>query len=292
MWSSDEYFAKAIVYGRRASSANLDQVTRGLFLSISLEMVAKALLCKAHPAFLADNEKIDDAIKSANSLLVPKTLNMSRVLDRLAIIHPELRHRLVEDLKKFVSERNNELHSSDHSFESMGEKYWLPLVVNGIAHLTDLLGHSANSFLDNSLFEMSSKFQNENKLDTEKRVDSLISSAKGKWNSLPESQKSLLRASIRPGNLVEHVLCPACESQLTVIHGSVPLDSSLSQRNGSWERVRLFEVLRVRCEACAFALNDPHEILFAGLPEDVSTVEYLTWDEAYEEGFYEEYGDE
>lgn len=39
-------------------------------------------------------------------------------------------------------------------------------------------------------------------------------------------------------------------------------------------------------------LNDPHEIEFAGLPEEVSTVEHLSWDEAYDEGFYEEYGDE
>lgn len=217
---------------------------------------------------------------------------MSKALDRLAIIHPELRHRLAEDLKKFVSERNNELHSSDHSFESMGEKHWLPLVINGIAHLTDLLGHSADSFIDDLLFEMSSKFQNENKLDTEERVNNVIAVAKGKWNSLPEAQKSALRANIKPGDFLETLLHPACDSQLTVILGGEPLAATLSQRNGSWEKQKVFVVLRVRCEACAFVLNDPHEIEFARLPEEVSTVEHLSWDEAYDEGFYEEYGDE
>lgn len=55
---------------------------------------------------------------------------------------------------------------------------------------------------------------------------------------------------------------------------------------------KVFVVLRVRCEACAFVLNDPHEIEFARLPEEVSTVEHLSWDVAYDEGFYEEYSDE
>jgi hypothetical protein len=290
MWGSDDFVGKAMVYGRRASATDADEVARGLFLSICLEMLAKALLAKEHPAFIANTDKIEAALKTTSSPINAKTLPLSQVMDRLVIVHPGLRHRLVEDLKKFIAERNSEMHSSEHSFESRGEKQWLPLVVNGIGHLADLLGKSEHSFITAALILKSSDYQNQNSAEREARVDDAIKVAKNYWNGLPAAQKSLLSASAKVENYNERLACPACESNLTVAVGTNPIDSSLAQKNGELERLNVFEVIRVRCTACGFALNDPYEISFAGLPEEVSSTEVLSWDEM--EGFFEEYGDD
>ena len=61
---------------------------------------------------------------------------------------------------------------------------------------------------------------------------------------------------------------------------------------GGWERLCVFEIYRVRRKPCGFALNDPQELAVVGLPDEVTTYQTLDWDDLYDEGYYEEYGDE
>ena len=292
MWTSDEFIGKAMIYGQKASDINIDETTRGLFLSITLEMLAKGLLARAHPSFIAAPKDIVEALKAAASDKPTNTLQMGQVLDRLALIHPELRHRLVDDLKQFINERNAEIHSSRSSFESLGEKRWLPLVVNGIAHMADLLEKPGNPFLGKELISRSGDFQNQNAKEREERVTQVINTVRGQWNRIPEDEKQALRAGVLPSEYNEQVVCPVCGSNLTLSVGLEPVSQEVLRREGEWDRLSVFEINRVRCKPCGFALNDPHELAVVGLPDEVTTYQTLDWDDLYDEGYYEEYGDE
>ncbi len=294
MWDADDFLAKAKNYGARASANGVDEVARGLFISICLEMLAKAVLARQHPAFVSDQEKIDDALRAWKSGLKSKTLFLSKVLERLAIVHPEIRHRLVRDLQRFVESRNSEVHSSNSSFESIGEKYWLPLVVDGIAHLADLLGEEPERFISRELIEKSSAYRNGNSAELKERVEALLKAAELDWKKVKEDQKAIdLKRAVADSKFSDHPQCPACrQSLLNVTPSPSPIATTVSRTVRDLERSSQFEVLRVTCPVCAFALNDPHEISVAGLPEELTLIEPLSWDELYQEEYFEEYGDE
>jgi ribosomal protein S27E len=293
MWNKQDFIAKAIMYGQRASRPDCDSAERGLLLSICLEMLAKGALAKEHHTLLsADTKAIKQALNVTASEYVVRTASLSEVIDRLVALHPSLRLRTVEDLKRFNEWRNVEIHTSMHSFESQGEERWLPLATTGIEHLCDVLGLDETAVISSALAEKSSEYQKQSHDALMALVERVKRDAQTKWNSTPDSEKEMLKKAAKNRTAFENVECPVCSSDLLLITTQAPIDTSVQHTKQGIEKVSIHSLKRVRCPACAFSLNNPEELSIASIPEEVSAQEFLDWDELYEAGYIEEYGDE
>ena len=59
-WSSDSLYSKAKLYAQRANDEPVDSALFGLWMSLSLELLARAALAQIHPALLADPKEPDN----------------------------------------------------------------------------------------------------------------------------------------------------------------------------------------------------------------------------------------
>jgi hypothetical protein len=223
---------------------------------------------------------------------VVRTATFSEVIDRLVALHPSLRLRLVEDLKRFNDWRNAEIHTSVHSFESQGENRWLPLATTGIEHLCDVLAIQETSILSKEITVKSAEYQKQSRDALSALVDNVMRTARIKWNELPVDERTARINAAKNTTAFEAVSCPVCFSELRLIPNQNPIDSTVRQIKEGIERQSVYSLKRVRCDACGFALRNSEEISAALLAEEVVSREVLDWDQIFELGYVEEYGDE
>jgi ribosomal protein S27E len=143
-----------------------------------------------------------------------------------------------------------------------------------------------------TLAEKSSDYQKKSHDALTSLVGRVKHEAQTKWSNTPDADKEMLQKAAKNRTPFENVECPVCSSDLLLITNQIPIDTSVQHTKQGIEKVSIHSLKRVRCPACAFSLNNPDEISIASIPEEVSAVEFLDWDELYEAGYVEEYGDE
>jgi hypothetical protein len=86
-WSSDSLYSKAKLYAQRANDELVDSALFGLWMSLSLELLARAALAQIHPALLADPKEPDN-IQYAFGIIpknVPKSIQAKAVFARCPV---------------------------------------------------------------------------------------------------------------------------------------------------------------------------------------------------------------
>ena len=292
MWDSQAFIGKAKLYGDMSSRSENTDSELGIFLSICIEMLAKAALSKEHPALLAGKDHLISALRPTANEYSVHAASVSDILARLAALHLGPKSRIIRDLEKLISYRNAEIHSSINSFESTGKKLWLPLAVSGIRYLADLIKMEDTYFLSAELLELADDLIDLNQSELHQRVQREISEARHAWNSLTPEQKQLNRLHANAISDFEVIKCPVCESSLRITPEARPIDSTIERTRDGYERVNAYQLKMAHCSACGLGLNTAQELVAATISDTAFKIESVELDDLYELGFYEEYGDE
>ena len=199
-WSAESLYNKAKVFAVRALDESIESALFGFWMSLTLEMLARAALAHIHPALLADPREPDN-IQYAFGVIpkgVPKSIQAKALFARCSVFVPGFTDKMSGHCLIMADRRNSELHSGAAAFEGIDNSKWLPSTYEV---LEVLLNHMHRDFTD-LLGEGHAKFAAkmlEDRRNTMKRdVQEKIAAAKKYfWNLSSQSKVNFLRRPVR-----------------------------------------------------------------------------------------------
>jgi hypothetical protein len=296
VWDSEQYWKKAVRYAETASDTERDPWERPFWLSLALEFLARASLTKIHPALNADPEG-----EGANLLYAfgfelkgqPKSLPIHAVFLRLQKILPETFTKPRREFRDYFSNlRNQELHTSDLSFESLSETKWLARCYDVCSvlcehlgkALVDLFGEEATSaeglikaLKADKLTAVKSKIAAHNKVFKEKEE---------KERNQIAGQQAMLSAEW--SRTQTKVNCPACTSWAR-LQGTVERVSRPIYDGGELYVKNVVMANRMECKACGLVLADIDELHIAEIEPHFEYNEVTDLHDYHESDFGQEY---
>lgn len=103
----------------------------GLWSSLVLEQLCRAVVANVSPALLADKSNWNNLYFALGhtptaTKFVPKSITTAEVLDRLETVCPNFTPEMKTFCLKHTAARNEELHTGGMPFEGIGTASWLP----------------------------------------------------------------------------------------------------------------------------------------------------------------------
>jgi len=275
-WSAESLYNKAKVFAVRALDESIESALFGFWMSLTLEMLARAALAHIHPALLADPREPDN-IQYAFGVIpkgVPKSIQAKALFARCSVFVPGFTDKMSGHCLIMADRRNSELHSGAAAFEGIDNSKWLPSTYEV---LEVLLNHMHRDFTD-LLGEGHAKFAAkmlEDRRNTMKRdVQEKIAAAKKYFGNLssqskaelPEKAGPAITKWVKENRLRRNCTCPACTlpagmSGETV--GRTPV--RINEEDGTIQReVRVLPNV-LMCPSCGLDLKGYQEMNEAGL---------------------------
>lgn len=316
-WSTDSLYSKAKLYALRAHDEPVESALFGFWMSLSLELLARAALAHVHPALLADPREPDN-IQYAFGIVpkgVPKSIQAKALFARCSVFIPGFTDRMSAHCLIMADRRNSELHSGAAAFEGIDNSKWLHATyeVMGVllAHMkrdfSDFLGAEHDGFAAEVL---------KGRRDTIKReVQERLAEARKFYGEQTAAWKADCAAKavtaidgwIKANQLRRTCKCPAC-SMTAVMSGETASRSPVrinESSNTITREVRVLPNLLI-CVFCRLKLNGYQEMHEAGLgtiykiEEDVDPIEffgivpeeYVDVDELIRNHYADEYNNE
>lgn len=317
-WLPNDLLAKAKLYAARANDEAFESALFGFWMSLSLELLARAALSKIHPALLADPSQ-EGNIHYAfgiNPKGNPKSVAAKAVFARCSIFVEGFTDQMSGHCLVLADRRNKELHSGEAAFENIENSTWLPqtfeifdvLLTHVDLTFSDFLGQDAAKVAEGMLAH-----RNEQLL---KEVKERIAAAKNSFGKLDgnvkadriEKAKLSTQAWVKEGTLREAHDCPSCGFK-GALSGEA-LDRGPTKICGaSGAIVREVRALpnAFGCAVCGLKLNGYQELLQAGMgkafvveeeedpieffgiiPEEHVDIDKLVRDYVYEEEYNNE----
>src|SRR6266403_2117439 len=146
-WSSESLYGKAKLYAQRAHDEPVESAQFGFWMSLSLELLARAALAQIHPVLLADPKEPDN-IQYAFGIIpknVPKSIQAKALFARCSVFIAGFTDKMSGHCLIMADRRNSELHSGAAAFEGIDNSKWLPSTYEVI---DVLLTHLKRDFTD------------------------------------------------------------------------------------------------------------------------------------------------
>jgi hypothetical protein len=273
-WSPETLYSKAKVFAARAHDEPIESGLFGFWMSLTLEMLARAALAHVHPALLADPREPDN-IQYVFGIVpkgVPKSVQSKTVFARCSVFVPGFTDKMSGHCLVMADRRNSELHSGAAAFEGIDNSKWLPatfevfeVLLNHMKRdLADLLG-------DHAGFAM--RVLNDRRDSIKREVQEKLAAARKYFAELtPESRADLAEkvgtaiAGWAKGNSLRRTCqCPACD-MVAGMSGETVGRSPARIDEGGGSITREVRVLpnALRCPSCKLELNGYQEMNEAG----------------------------
>jgi N-terminal domain of anti-restriction factor ArdC len=146
-WECDALYNKAKVFAQRAHDEPVDSSLFAFWMSLSLELLARAALSQVHPVLLADPREPDNIHYAfgINPKGVPKSIPAKALFSRCSIFVPGFTDNMSAHCLIVAERRNTELHTAAAAFEGIDNSKWLPATYEV---LEVLLTHLKRDFQD------------------------------------------------------------------------------------------------------------------------------------------------
>lgn len=153
-WSEEALFTKAIVYVDEMQKHPADDWQFGLWASLSLELLARAVLAHISPTLLAsrkDWRHVYHALGHSPTAVrfTPSSVLSNEVLSMLKEIVPAFTDELADACLKILVRRNAELHTGEEAFAGIGTSGWLPHFYMSCKVLLEFMGKKLEDLFDN-----------------------------------------------------------------------------------------------------------------------------------------------
>lgn len=266
-WNYENLWEKAKKYFDKGLKEGPNSEYFELWLSLGLELLARATLAKIHPSLLAGQEDDKNFLHAwgfHKKKGKPWSIPITTVFNRCEIIITKFTEAELKFCKILTEKRNAELHSGESPFGGNLKPHFLPefymvckiLTESQEKTLSDLLGKKEAKIADNLIEAANQKHT--------RQVKDLIKKHKKEFDALKLEEKlkkqkeSKEIAQQLSGSMKEEV-CPSCGAS-AVIKGKIV--KHLEPRVGDDKIIKptIYLPTKFKCKCCGFALNGFSEI--------------------------------
>ncbi|ASK87274.1 hypothetical protein [Sphingorhabdus sp. SMR4y] len=312
-WGRDHLFDKAKLYSQRAGEQDFNSAMYGFWMSLSLELLARAALAKIHPVLLADptNEGNIHYVFGINPKGNPRSVAAKAVFARCSVLIDKFTDKMSGHCLLMADRRNKELHSGAAAFENIPSDNWLPATFEVFEVLLEHLGSSLDDFLGNEHAGVAKGMLQDRRDHIEKEVKDRVSVASKAFASQDgkakaqriETAAAALKNWENESPLGQIVDCPACGLPAAITGESVnrgPL--KVSEDDGTLTREVRVLPNKFACPTCGLKMDGYQELLqvnlgkvftseededpiefFGIIPEDHVDIDKLLEDRYYDE---------
>ena len=288
-WDKDSLLTKAEVFFDRANNEDQDDIFYGLYCTMGVELLIRAVVSNVSPALLADPKDQNNILHVFNlgGQAAKKSIPTSQALAICRKIVPEINDDTNKVISAMINRRNEEVHTGTAAFKEYQTNQWQVefyrfcklLAVNLGADLTVLFGK------DNS--EAASLMIDESDKQVTKTVKDNIQAFKKVFMAKPDLDKDSLAASAEnSASLLSYkghhkVVCPACECAASV-KGKEYGKEIIEHKEGEIITRRTVMPINFKCSACGLSLSGYGEVNAAGLGTHYKSRVTMTPEEYYE----------
>jgi hypothetical protein len=270
-WSSDSLYNKAKLYAQRAHEEPVESALFGFWMSLSLELLARAALAEIHPVLLAD-PKHQDNIHYAFGIIpenVPKSIQAKTVFARCSVFIHGFTDKMSGHCLIMADRRNSELHSGAAAFEGIDNSKWLPATYEAIEALLKHLNRSLTDFLGGEHGPVAVEALKDRRDTIKKEVQEKLSAARkffGEQSPEWRAERGAMAAQavdslVKASRLARVCTCPACKNKAIISGESVARSPvRIDEAEGTIKReVRVLPNL-FRCPFCKLHLSGFQEL--------------------------------
>ena len=279
-WSKEALLNKAQLYAEEMLSFSHDDWQFALWSSLSLELLARAAQSAFSPILAADLQNwnnllyaLDIEPKAAN--FRAKSVDISRVLERLQELIPEFTPELEGFCKGHIDRRNEELHSGGTPFVTGSNNRWLPTYYRACAVLLESMGDSLERFLGTTEATLARKLIAAALDESAQSIRREVNAHQVVWGNNTEDEKERLtiQSSAWATRQTGHrVSCPACSCN-AIVSGSAIAPPLQSIDGDSITETQEYLPSKFECVACrlkifglpqlnAVSLGNPYKATF------------------------------
>lgn len=274
-WSADSLYNKAKLFARRAHEEAVASALFGFWMSLSLELLARAAIASIHPVLLADPQQQDN-IHYAFGIIPknpPKSIQAKTLFARCSVFIIGFTDKMSGHCLIMADRRNSELHTGAAAFEGIDNSKWLPQTYEVVEVL---LTHLKRDFLD-FLGEhgAAAVATLKDRRDTiKKEVQEKIAAARKAFEQQNVGEKSVRVAAslvavdglVKASRLRRKVECPACTNTAVMSGEAVGRSPArIDEENGTIKREVRVLPNQLTCPVCNLSLNSFQELNEAGL---------------------------
>ena len=269
-WNSDLLYNKAKLYAERAHDESVDSALFGLWMSLALELLARAALAHIHPVLLADPREQDN-IHYAFGIIPakpPKSIPTKALFARCSVFVQGFTDKMSAHCLIVSDRRNSELHSGVAAFENIDNAKWLPNTYEVMEVLLVHLGRDFRDFLGEQ-GAVALETLKDRKDTIKNEVQNKLSAARKFYQGLSPDERTAADSAAEPKTnawLKESRLrlkssCPACENP-AVISGEVVGRSPVRIDEGDPSISREVRMLpnKLHCAFCNLLLSSFQEL--------------------------------
>jgi hypothetical protein len=216
-WTSEALYNKAKVFALRAHNESIDSELFALWMSLSLELVARAALAKIHPALLADPKEPDNLQYAfgINPKKPPKSIVAKALFARCSVFIPDFTDKMAGHCLVVLDRRNSELHSGAAAFHGLNNSQWLPETYEAIEVLLRHLGRDFEDFLGDEHARLAQETLADRRDTIKREVQEKLAAARKAFEKLTDEQKTPLEKKamaswMKTNSLNRLDKCPAC----------------------------------------------------------------------------------
>lgn len=271
-WDSAGLLTKAQRYVEEMLAQDRSDWRFAFWSSLTLEVLARAALAHISPVLLADPDDWNNLYYALGKLptaprFTPKSIAISKVLERLQSLIPEFDEELKKSCLVHTAKRNAELHSNECPFDNAKSSAWLPLFYRSCSvllasmdkQLSDLLGVDEAAVAKAMIDAANDK--------TAEAVKGMIEAHKKVWLAKEDDDRLSLAATAaswaRPqaGHVVD---CPACASKALLIGDPIKAPMKTINEHTITEKQATLP-RKFECIACGMKISGLSHLSAAGL---------------------------
>jgi hypothetical protein len=275
-WSPESLYGKSKLFARRAHDEPIESSLFGFWMSLSLELLARATLAHIHPALLADPKEPDN-LQFAFGIVpkgVPKSIQAKALFARCSVFIDDFTDKMSAHCLIMADRRNSELHSGAAAFEGLDNSGWLPATYEVVQVLLGHMKRDLTDFLGDDHAGFAAQLLKDRRDTIKKEVQAKLAEARKlyammtpEWNTeRAEKTRPSIDNWVKENRLRRTCTCPACGMRAvmsgeTVSRSPVRIEAT----SGTIRReVRVLPNLLL-CLFCKLILNGYQEMNEAGL---------------------------
>lgn len=290
-FNSENLYYKSKLYVEKAFELEKKEVFFGLWIAMSLELLARAAISNINPILLLEHDKDSKALLAFLELKGSskdiKSLNISAIFKLCKDLIKNFDDEKVTTSISLLNVRNQEIHSALASFNDYPYTIWLLKYYE----IIDCLCNSMDKTLEDYLGDQESNIAREKLSDLatsqKSQVINLINSCNSIFSQLNEDEKIDASNKAKEHTLTlvtqghHKVTCPACKSDSTVSGVSFGQTKTFINESEVTEKTEIIPNL-FSCLACRLKLNGNNNLNIAGIGEHFYSTRYLTPAEYYD----------
>lgn len=274
-WDKDALWSKSKVYVERALAEARDSELFPFWLSLSLELLARAAISSINTVLLAEPSK-DDVTSILYALGRPtgkgkvKSIAITSVFKLCRQLITDFTEQELKICNALADLRNEELHSGGLAFTSLPAASWLTHFYQAADALAKVQGHTLEEFLGAEEFAAATAMITADTQAVKAKVQKALHDHKAAFDAKPEAERQRLAdasaadATVKAWYGGHHVTCPSCASKTYVTGEPFSLKSPVLENDEIVVRETMLPT-GLACDACGLRLISHAELAEAQL---------------------------